>query len=98
MEQWQSVEEVGADYDILLEPFNEYCDYVSAHCALVKDVEAEAITETELNADEDVETFVRDIYDKAKESFEWSELVHPCRLCMYMHQARVARHRTHTFE
>ena len=28
LEQWESVEEVGADYDILLEPFNEYCEYV----------------------------------------------------------------------
>ena len=67
MEQWESVEEVGADYDILLEPFNEYCEYVNAHCELVRDVEAEALTEGELNADADVKNFVREIYDKAKE-------------------------------
>ena len=67
LEQWQSVEEVGADYDILLEPFNEYCEYVNAHCELVRDVEAEALTEGELNADADVKNFVREIYDKAKE-------------------------------
>ena len=67
LEQLESVEGVGADYDILLDPFNEYCDYVTAHCELVKDVEAEAMTEAELEADGDVKTFIKDIYAKAKE-------------------------------
>ena len=38
LEVYESIEQVGADYDILLEPFNEYSELVNAHCKFVQDM------------------------------------------------------------
>ena len=66
LEMYESIEQVGADYDILLDPFNEYCDLVDTHCKFVKDMNDVEISQAEIEADVDVKAIIDNANEKAK--------------------------------
>ena len=66
LEVYESIEQVGADYDILLEPFNEYCELVNAHCKFVQDIHDVEISQAEIEADDEVKAIIDNANEKAK--------------------------------
>ena len=67
LEMYESIEQVGADYDILLEPFNEYCELVDAHCKFVQEMNDVEISQAEIEADTEVKAIINNANEKAKE-------------------------------
>ena len=67
LEMFESIEKLGADNDILLQPFNEYCELVSAQCKFVQDINDVDLSQSEIDGDADVGSIVNNANDKAKE-------------------------------
>ena len=66
LELYESIEQVGADFDILLEPFNEYCELANAHCKFVQDIHDVEISQAEIEADDEVKAIIDNANEKAK--------------------------------
>lgn len=54
LELLKSIKTEGADYGIMMEPINEYCELVSARCRYVEEIEKIEASQAEFDADENV--------------------------------------------
>ena len=52
LQLYETIEKEGADYHIMMDPYNEQCELATAHCKLAKQINEVEASRAELEVDE----------------------------------------------